>query len=68
MAAQVGSPNYCWEKAGYRIERIERKPGAPVLRNIYDPEGNLVLSGAGYDGEMEEIRRLRLASDDELNR
>jgi hypothetical protein len=68
MAANVGSPNYCWERAGYRIERIKHKPGAPALRNIYDPFGNLVLSGAGYEGEMEKIRRLGLATENELNR
>jgi hypothetical protein len=68
MAANVGSPNYCWERAGYRIERIKHKPGAPALRNIYDPEGNKILSGAGYDAEMEEIRARGLATDDELNR
>lgn len=61
MKPQINSPNWCWENAGYRIERIPRpQKGAQKHRNIYDPNGDLILSNAGYEGEMEAIKALGL--------
>ena len=59
------SPNGCWERHGYRIERIPAVMGAPT-RNIYNPAGTLVLADTNYDEEMTYCREhgLLLPSDD----
>ena len=59
------SPNGCWERHGYRIERIKR-PMGPPKRNIYAPNGTLVLEDSGYDEEMAYCRKngLLLPSED----
>jgi hypothetical protein len=47
------SPNGCWSRHGYRVERYAAQPGWPVkLRRIYAPDGALVLDGQGYDEEV----------------
>lgn len=47
------SPNGCWLRHGYRIERVGKYGGK---RNIYAPDGTLVLSDAGYDEQMAYCR------------
>lgn len=55
MTAQVGSPNDLWVKHGYTIERRQRSAGGPKVRTIRNPDGDVVLDDAGYDGELEWI-------------
>ena len=47
------SPNGCWLRHGYRIERVGKYG---CKRNIYAPDGTLVLSDAGYDEQMAYCR------------
>ena len=56
-----GSPNYCWAKAGYRIERIKR--GIRKIRIIYSTYGDVICNDAGYDAEMEKIKELGIYSE-----
>lgn len=49
------SPNGCWQRHGYRSEKPAGKPFAGV-RNIYAPDGTLVLANAGYDEQMAYCR------------
>jgi hypothetical protein len=39
-----------WERHGYRVERIEQAMGAPQ-RNIYGPDGTLLIEDAEYTQE-----------------
>lgn len=49
------SPNGCWERHGYRVVRTERPMGSPK-RDIYAPDGTLVLEDSDYDEEMAYCR------------
>ncbi len=44
-----------WERHGYRVERIEQAMGAPQ-RNIYSPDGALVLEDPDHDDELQDLR------------
>ena len=46
-----------WERHGYRVERIEQVMGAPQ-RNIYGPDGVLLIEDAEYTQETEALRDL----------
>ena len=48
-----------WERHGYRVERIEQAMGAPQ-RNIYGPDGTLLIEDAEYTQETEALRDLGL--------
>ena len=50
------SPNGCWERHGYRVERIPKTMGSPT-RNIYAPDGTPVLKDSDYDEEMAYCRK-----------
>ncbi|WP_120967849.1 hypothetical protein [Comamonas sp. lk] len=52
----ANSPNGCWARHGYRVERMERPMGSP-MRNIYGPDGTLVLKDSDYDKEMAYCRK-----------
>lgn len=47
------SPNGCWKRHGYRIERDGKR------RKIFSPHGSLIFNHgpAGYEDEMEYIRK-----------
>ena len=45
------SPNGCWSRHGYRSEAPADRPSARC-RNIYAPNGTLVLENAFYDDQM----------------
>lgn len=62
MKSNAGSPNYCWEKAGYRIERVRHKNTNKFTRKIYDQNDRLVIEKGGYDGEMKKIHELGIYS------
>lgn len=47
------SPNGCFQRHGYTVERTPRKSGAGYHRAIYDQHGQKVLNRAGYDAEMQ---------------
>ena len=47
------SPNGCYQRHGYTVERTPRKSGAGQHRAIYDQNGQLVLARAGYDAELQ---------------
>jgi hypothetical protein len=47
------SPNGCYQRHGYTVERTPRKSGSGFNRAIYDHAGQQVLSRAGYDAEMQ---------------
>ena len=47
------SPNGCYQRHGYTVERTPRKSGAGHHRAIYDQNGQLVLARAGYDAELQ---------------
>lgn len=53
VKAHPNSPNGCWARHGYRIERIPDKFGY-TRRRIYAPDGTMVLDDA-RDGEHEYI-------------
>lgn len=65
LRGNPGSPNYCWQKAGYRIEREPRKNHG-TLRKIFDPDGVQILCDAGYEAEMAEIKRRGLYKTEQL--
>lgn len=46
-----------WERHGYKVERIEQPMGAP-LRNVYGPDGVLLIEDAEYTQETEALRDL----------
>lgn len=46
-----------WERHGYRVERIEQAMGAPQ-RNVYGPDGVLLIEDAEYTQETEALRDL----------
>ncbi|WP_407713541.1 hypothetical protein ACJJWD_16075 [Comamonas testosteroni] len=46
-----------WERNGYKIERIERAMGASQ-RNVYGPDGVLLIEDAEYTQETEALRDL----------
>lgn len=47
------SPNGCYLRHGYKVERAPRKSGAGYHRAIYDQNGQQVLNRAGYDAELQ---------------
>lgn len=47
------SPNGCYQRHGYTVDRTPRKSGAGHHRAIYDQNGQLVLARAGYDAELQ---------------
>lgn len=47
------SPNGCYQRHGYTVERTRRKSGAGHHRVIYDQNGQQVLSRAGYNAEIQ---------------
>ena len=47
---QVNSPNWCFAKHGYQVER------EGYHRTVYSPEGDAVLIRAGYDEELSFCR------------
>ncbi|MCU1758748.1 hypothetical protein NTD84_03305 [Pseudomonas sp. 14P_8.1_Bac3] len=50
------SPNGCFERHGYTVERTPRRSGVGYHRAIYDRHGQQVLSRAGYDAEIKFCR------------
>uniref|UniRef100_A0AAU6W692 Uncharacterized protein n=1 Tax=Pseudomonas phage Aurca01 TaxID=3138527 RepID=A0AAU6W692_9VIRU len=50
------SPNGCFQRHGYTVERRPRKSGAGYHRAIYAQNGQQVLSRAGYDAEIQFCR------------
>ncbi|WP_120967026.1 DUF4350 domain-containing protein [Comamonas sp. lk] len=46
-----------WERHGYKVERIEQPMGAPQ-RNVYAPDGTLLIEDAEYTQETEALREL----------
>ena len=46
-----------WEQHGYKIERIEQPMGAPQ-RNVYGPDGVMLIEDAEYTQETEAMREL----------
>ena len=46
-----------WERHGYKVEHIEQPMGAPQ-RNVYAPDGTLLLEDAEYTQETEALREL----------
>lgn len=53
MMPDPNSPNGCYQRHGYTVERTPRKSGAGHHRAIYDQNGQLVLARAGYDAELQ---------------
>lgn len=53
--AHPNSPNGCWQRHGYRSERPAGKPNG-TRRNIYAPDGTLVLADADYDAQINYCR------------
>lgn len=47
------SPNGCYQRHGYTVERTPRKSGAGFHRAVYDRAGQQVLNRAGYDAELQ---------------
>ena len=47
------SPNGCYQRHRYTVERTTRKSSAGYHRAIYDQNGQQVLSRAGYDAELQ---------------
>lgn len=47
------SPNGCYQRHGYTVERTLRKSGVGHHRAIYDQNGQQVLSRAGYEAEIQ---------------
>ncbi len=47
------SPNGCFQRHGYTVERMPRKSGVGHHRAIYDRNGQQVLNRAGYDAEIQ---------------
>lgn len=56
MPAHPNSPNGCFARHGYRIERRPNPRGELKLRQIYSPSGEMVLCAAGYDAEIQFCR------------
>jgi hypothetical protein len=50
------SPNGCYQRHGYTVERTPRKSGFGFHRAIYDQNGQQVLIRAGYDAEIQFCR------------
>lgn len=46
-----------WERHGYRVERVEQPMGSPQ-RNVYGPDGVLLLEDAEYSDEIRALRDL----------
>jgi hypothetical protein len=46
------SPNWYWQKHGYRVERHKCPKTGVKRRTIYNPDGLIVLRGAGPEGEL----------------
>ena len=59
----VGSPNYCWKKAGYRIERVKRKNNNGFYRKIYNDKNELIMENGTYEEEMWKIQELGICSE-----
>lgn len=53
MAAHPDSPNGCFARHGYRIEKCPNPKGELKWRRIYNPAGEVVLYAVGYDAEMQ---------------
>lgn len=49
------SPNGCWARHGYRVERTSR-PMGPARRDVYGPDGALALEDSNYDKEIAYCR------------
>ncbi|MNM68432.1 hypothetical protein D3C81_799930 [compost metagenome] len=47
------SPNGCFQRHGYTVERTPRKTGPGYHRAVYDQNGQQVLNRAGYDAELQ---------------
>jgi hypothetical protein len=47
------SPNGCFQRHGYAVERTASRSGAGHHRAIYDQNGQQVLNRAGYDAEIQ---------------
>ena len=47
------SPNGCFQRHGYTVERTLRNSGVGHHRAIYDQNGQQVLSRAGYEAEIQ---------------
>lgn len=54
MTAHPNSPNGCWQRHGFTVERLARIDGGPLTRRVIrDPSGAVVLDGVGIDYETE---------------
>ena len=53
MNPQPNSPNGCFQRHGYTVERTPRKTVTGYHRAVYDPNGQQVLNRAGYDAEIQ---------------
>jgi hypothetical protein len=58
------SPNGCYQRHGYTVARTPHKSGTGFHRAIYDPNGQQVLSRAGYDAEIQFCREQGLLIND----
>ncbi len=63
ITGRAGSPNYCWQKAGYRIERIKRKNYNGHDRKIYNSQNELIMENGTYESEMKKIHELGIFAD-----
>ena len=52
----TNSPNGCYQRHGYTVERTPRKSGTGHHRAIYDQHGQQVLNRAGYNAEIQFCR------------
>lgn len=65
MGVNPNSPNGCFERHGYTIERRPGPDGSKV-RTIRNPEGEVVLQGAGYDAEIAFCKENSLMIEDQI--
>ncbi|MFD2755692.1 hypothetical protein [Comamonas terrae] len=45
-----------WARHGYRLERVQQPMGAP-RRNVYAPDGQIVLADTDSDEETEYLQQ-----------
>jgi len=56
MTPDPNSPNGCFSRHGYKVEREPRRSGQGYHRTVLDPHGNQVLQRAGYEAEIQFCR------------
>jgi len=63
LKGNAGSPNYCWQKAGYRIYRVKRENYNGFDRKIYNDKNKLVMENGTHEAEMQKIHELGIYSE-----